>query len=130
MGSSTCDKNICSPHYTPQASGDTEEPPVNRAGMVKTIYLPSFNSANFSPFTTAEALGKSDISAVPKINQQPNSCGGTLKNIMSSSYSNLMGQLRKNINRSPNAKPVGLLRMFVLVLQKDGRDCLLLSNCV
>ena len=103
---------------------------MNRPAMVKTIDLPSFNSANFSPFTTAEALGASDISAVPNINQQPNPCGGTVKNIMGSSYSNLMGQIRKEVNRSPNAKPVGLLQMFVLVLQKDGMDDLLLSNCV
>jgi len=68
---------------------------MNRAVLVKTIDLPSFNSANFSPFTTAEALRASNISIVPNINQQPNSCGGTLKKLTSSTYSNLLVQLKK-----------------------------------
>ena len=76
--------------------------------MVNSIDLPSFNSANFSPFTTAEALRASDISAVSNINQQPNSCGGTVKKITSSSYSILLGQLRKNIKQVTKCETIWL----------------------
>jgi len=51
---------------------------------VKTSNQPSFSSANFSPFTSAEALGSSDISAVPSLNLKPNPRGGTAKKIMRS----------------------------------------------
>ena len=74
---------------------DIEEAPVNRPAMFNTIDLPSFNSANYSPFSNAEALSVSDISAVPNLTQQPNSRHGTVKKITSSSYSNMLGQLTK-----------------------------------
>ena len=44
-----------------------------------------FSSVNFSPFTSAEALRASDISAVPSLNLQPNPRGGTVNKITSSS---------------------------------------------
>ena len=59
----SCDKNIFRPHDFPLASEDTEAAPVNHPALVKTSDQPSFNSANFSPFTSAEALRASGISA-------------------------------------------------------------------
>ena len=44
---------------------------------MKTSDQPSFSSANFSPFTSAEALRSSDISPVPSLNLKPNPRGGT-----------------------------------------------------
>ena len=58
---------------------------------MKTSDRPLFSSANFSPFTSAEALRASDISAVPSLNLQPNLRGGTVKKITSSSYINFVG---------------------------------------
>jgi len=54
--------------------------------LVKTSDQPSFSSANFSPFTSAEALRSSDISPVPSLNLKPNPRGGTAKKITSSPY--------------------------------------------
>jgi len=59
---------------------------VNHPALVKTSDQPSFSSANFSPFTSAEALRSSDISAVPSLNLKPNLRGGTAKKITSSPY--------------------------------------------
>jgi len=39
---------------------------VNHPALIKTSDQPSFSSANFSPFTSAEALRSSDISPVTK----------------------------------------------------------------
>jgi hypothetical protein len=86
-----CDKNIFRPHDFPLASEDTEAAPVNHPALVKTGDQPSFSSANFSPFTSAEAICASDISAVPSPNLQPNSLGGIVKKITSSSYRNFVG---------------------------------------
>jgi hypothetical protein len=63
---------------------------------VKTSDQPSFSSANFSPFISAEALRASDISAVLSLNLQPNPRGGTVKKITSSSYRNFVGATQKN----------------------------------
>jgi len=52
---------------------------VNHPALVKASDQASFSSANFSPFTSAEALRSSDISAVPSLNLKPNPCGGTAK---------------------------------------------------
>jgi hypothetical protein len=68
---------------------------VNHPALVKTSDQTSFSSANFSPFTPAEALHASDISAVPSLNLQPNPCGGTVNKIMSSSYRNFIGATQK-----------------------------------
>jgi len=76
-------------------SGRQDAAPVNHPTLVKTSDQASFSSANFSPFTTAEALRSSDISAVPSLNLKPNPCGGTAKKITSSPYKNLCRQLRK-----------------------------------
>jgi len=56
---------------------------VNYPALIKTSDQPSFSSANFSPFTSAEALQSSDISPVPSLNLKTNPCGGTVKKITS-----------------------------------------------
>jgi len=71
-----CDKNIFRPHDFPLAPQDTEAAPVSHPALVKTSDQPLFSSANFSPFTSAEALLASDI-RVPSLNLQPNTRGGT-----------------------------------------------------
>ena len=62
---------------------------------MKTSDQPSFSSANFSPFTSAEALRVSDINPVPSLNLQPNPRDGTVKKITSSSYRNFVGATQK-----------------------------------
>jgi len=62
---------------------------------MKTSDHPSFSSANFWLFTSAEVLRASDISAVPSLNLQLNPHGGTVKKIMSSSYRNFVGATQK-----------------------------------
>jgi len=56
---------------------------VNHSALIKTSDQPSFSSANFSPFTSAEVLRSSDISPVPNLNLKPNPRGGTAKKITS-----------------------------------------------
>ena len=69
---------------------------MNQPALVKTSDQPSFNSVHFSPFTSAEALRASDISAVPSLNLQPNPRVGTEKKITSSSYRKFVGASQKN----------------------------------
>jgi hypothetical protein len=59
-----CDMNIFRPHDFPLASGNIDTALVNHPALVKTSYQPSFSSANFSPFTSAQAHRSSDISPV------------------------------------------------------------------
>jgi hypothetical protein len=47
------------------------------------------------PFTSAEALRASDISPVPSLDLQPNTHGGTTKEIMSSPYRKFVGATQK-----------------------------------
>jgi hypothetical protein len=95
---------------------------VNHPASLKTSDQPSFSSANFSPFISAETVWESDISPVSSLNLKPNSRGGISKKLKSSPYKNLLRQLRKwKSNRPLNPKPVSLRRMLFLVLQKDGR---------
>jgi len=79
-----CDKNIFRPYDFSLSSEDKDVAPVKHAPLVKTSDQASFSSANFSPFTSAEALRSSDISPVPSLNLKPNPRGGTAKKIMSS----------------------------------------------
>jgi len=81
-----CDKNTFRPFDFPLSSEDKDAAPVNHPALVKTSDQPSFSSANFSPFTSAEALQSSDISPVPSLNLKPNPHGGTPKKIRSSPY--------------------------------------------
>jgi len=96
---------------------------VNHPALVKTSDQPSFSSANFSPFTSAEALHASDISPVPNLNLQSSPRCGTIKKITSSSYRNFVGATqKKKIKQLLNPKPVGLRRIVFLALHKVGRE--------
>jgi hypothetical protein len=68
---------------------------VNQPALIKTSVQPSFSCANFSPFTSAEALRSSDISPVPRLNLKPNHRGGEAKKITSSPYKKNLRQFRK-----------------------------------
>jgi hypothetical protein len=68
---------------------------VNHPDLVKTSDQPSFISANFSPFTSAEALRSSDIGPVPSLNLKPNPRGGTAKKIRSSPYKKIVEATQK-----------------------------------
>ena len=79
-----CDKNIFRPHDFPPSSGDTDAAPVSHPALVKTSDQASFSSANFSTFTSAEALQSSDISSVPSLKLKSNPRDGTAKKITTS----------------------------------------------
>jgi len=118
-----CDKNSFRPHDFPLASEDIAAAPANHPALVKTSNQPSFNSHNFLPFTSAEALRASDISLVPSLNLQPNTRGGTAKKRTSSPYRKFVGAAqKKKSNKLLNPKSIDLRRMLFLVLQKDGRE--------
>ena len=72
---------------------------MNLPALVKTSHQPSFGSANFSPFTSAEALRSSDISPVPSLNLQRNPRGGTAKKITSSPYKKIAEATHKMKNK-------------------------------
>jgi hypothetical protein len=90
-----CDKNIFRPYDFPLSSEDTDAAPVKHSALVKTSDQPSFSSANFLPFTSAEALQSSDISLVPSLNLKPNPHGGTAKKITSSPYKKFVEATQK-----------------------------------
>jgi len=62
---------------------------------MKTSDKPSLSSVNFSPFTSTEALQASDISPVPSLNLEPNTCCGTATKITSSPYRKFVGATQK-----------------------------------
>jgi hypothetical protein len=71
--------------------------------LVKTSDQPSFSSANFLPFTSAEALQSSDISPVPSLNLKPNPRGGTANKIKQATRSKT-SQLASNALLGPSKK--------------------------
>ena len=78
---------------------------MNHPALIKTSDQPSFSSANFSPFTSAEALQSSDISPVPSLNLKPNPRGGTAKKITSSPYKKFVeATQKKKINQATKSK--------------------------
>jgi len=78
---------------------------VNHPALVKTSDQASFSSANFSPFTSAEGLRSSDISAVPSLNLRPNPRGGTAKKIKSSPYKKFVqATQKKKIKQATKSK--------------------------
>ena len=82
---------------------------MNHPALVKTCDQPSFSSANFSPFTSAEALRASNISAVSSLKLQPNTRGATLKKITSSSYRHCVGATHnKKIKKATKSKTTRL----------------------
>ena len=90
-----CDKNIFRPCDFALSSEGKDTAPVNHPALVKTNDQPSFSSANFSPFTSAQALRSSDISPVPSLNVKPNPRGGTAKKITSSPYKKFVEATQK-----------------------------------
>jgi hypothetical protein len=88
---------------------------VNHPALVKTSDQPSFNSANFLPFTSAEALRASDTSTVPSLNLQPKPRGGTVNKITSPYYRNFVGATqKKRINQATKSKTNWLASNAVL----------------
>ena len=79
-----CNKNIFRSYDFPLSSEDKDAAHMKHPALVNTINQPSFSSANFSLFTSAEALLSSDISPVPPLNLKPYPYGGTAKKITSS----------------------------------------------
>ena len=55
-----CYKNIFRPYDYLLSSEDKDAAPLNHSALAKISNQPSFSSANFSPFTSAEALRSSD----------------------------------------------------------------------
>jgi len=100
-----CDKNIFRPYDFPLSSEDKDAAPVTHPALVKTSDQASLSSANFSPFTSAEALRSSDISAVPSLNLKPNLCGGTAKKITSPPYKKFVeATQKKRIKQATKSK--------------------------
>jgi len=67
---------------------------VNHPALVKTSDQPLFNSSNFSPFASPEALRSSSV-PVPILNLQPNTRGGTAKKTASSPYKKFVAPTQK-----------------------------------
>ena len=65
---------------------DKDAAPLNHPALAKISDQPSFISANFSPFTSTEALRSSGISPVQSLNLKPNPRGGAAKKITSLPY--------------------------------------------
>jgi len=93
---------------------------VNHPALVKTSDQPSFTSAKFSPFTSAEALRASDISAVPSLNLQPNPRGGTVRKITILSYRNFVGTTQKRKSNRP-LNPIRFASNSLLGPSKRGK---------
>jgi len=90
-----CDKNIFRSCDFPLSSEDKNAAPVNHSALANISDQPSFSSANFSPFTSAEALGSSDISPVASLNLKPNLRGVTAKKIKISPYKKFVEATQK-----------------------------------
>jgi hypothetical protein len=63
---------------------------VNYRALIKASDQPTFSSANFSLFTSAEAHRSSDINPAPSLNLKQNPHGGAAKKITSSPYKNFV----------------------------------------
>jgi hypothetical protein len=88
---------------------------VNHPALVKTSDQPSFSSANFSPFTSTEALRASDISAAPNLSLQPNTRGATLKKITSTSYRHFVAKKKKKKIKQTTKSKTNRLALNALV---------------
>ena len=94
---------------------DKDAAHVNNPALVNTSDQPSFFSANFSPFTSAEALRPSDIRPVPSLNLQPNTRGGTEKKISNSPYRKFVQATQeKKIKQSTKSKTIRLASNVLL----------------
>ena len=80
---------------------------MNHPGLVKISDQPSLSSANFSQFTSAEALQSSDISPVPSLKLKPSPHGGTAKKIMSSPNNKIVeATQKKKIKQATKSKTI------------------------
>jgi hypothetical protein len=96
---------------------------LKQPALVKTNDQPSFVSANFSPFTSVEALRLSDISLVPSLNLQPNSRGETAKKIKSSPYKKFVEvNQKKKLKQAIKSKTSQLASNALLGPSKHGRE--------
>jgi hypothetical protein len=101
---------------------------VNHPAVVKANDQPSSRSVNFSPFISAEALQASDISPVPSLNLQPNTCGGTANKIKSSPYKKFVeATQKKKIKQATKSKTNWLASSS---FKKMEEKVLLVSNSV
>jgi len=82
---------------------------------VKTSDRPSFSSANFSPFNSAEALRASDVSPVLILNIQLNTCGGTVEKITSLPYKTFVGATQKKKTKQATKSKTSKLALNSLV---------------
>jgi len=95
---------------------------VNHPALIKTSDQPSFSSANFSPFTSAEALRSSDISSVPSLNIKPNSRGGAAKEVTSLPYKTFVEATQKRkIKQATKSKTSRLASNVLLGPSKRGK---------
>jgi hypothetical protein len=92
---------ISSAHTISLCTQTTYDAHVNHPVLLKTSDQPSFCSAIFSPFTSAEAIQASDISSLPSLDLRQILV--VEKEIKGSPYKNLR-QIRKKSNRPLNPK--------------------------
>jgi len=95
---SPCDKNIFRSHNFPVVLEDTCCS-CKPSCFGEDSDQPSFVSANFPPFTSAESVLASDISTVLSPNLHPNTYGGTVEKITSSPYK-ICGATQKKENQT------------------------------
>ena len=88
---------------------------MNRPALIKPSDQPSFSSANFLPFTSAEALRSSDISPVPSLNLKPNPRGGAAKEITSSPYKSFVEATQKRKIKQATKSKTSQLALNVLL---------------
>jgi len=118
-----CDKNIFRPYDFPLSSDDKDAAPVNHSALKKTSDQLSFNSANFSALTPAEALRSSDINPVPSLNLKPNPRGAAAKKITSSPYkTSVEATQKKKIKQATKSKTSRLASNALLGPSKRRKE--------
>jgi hypothetical protein len=110
-----CDKNIFRPDNFTVASEDTDAAPVNQPALVNTNDQPSFSSVYFLLLTPAESLQTSDISRLPSLNLQSNTCGGTAKKKLNLPYRKFVGATQKKKIKQATKSKINLLASTALL---------------
>jgi hypothetical protein len=106
---------ISSDHIFPLSSEDKDAAPVNHPAVAKISDQPSFSSANFFFFSSAEALLSSFISPVPSLTLLSNPLGGTPKTITSSPYKKFVEATQKKKIKQPTKSKTSRLASNVLL---------------
>jgi len=118
-----CDENIFRLYDFPLSSEDKDAASVNQPALIKTSDQPSFSSANFSPFTSAEALRSSDISPVASLNLKPIPRGRTAKKITSLPYKTFVEATQKRkIKQATKSKTSQLASNVLLGPSKRRKE--------